>query len=220
VKTAITPGTTSKIVPVYITKLSDGSALTGVLYSDITGYYCIEGATPVAITLATMTPGTWATGGFIERSSTNMPGHYELGLPNAAIVAGTKSVVIQLKANGGTSAGMANCNAEIQLDTSVIVQNYIHKNTAYPAFPFDMVLSSDHVTPYAGLANTITSKVALGSGNFVACTNSGAAVAKTGGPAGKFHQDLSAADLNGNGVTLVFSAPTCDDTIVYFATQS
>lgn len=217
-KLGIAPVTTSKIIRVYLTTLTTGAALTGVVFGDITGRYIIEGAgSSVAITLATMTVGTWATGGFKEIDATNMPGFYELSVPNAAFASG-KSVCIQLKANGGTSAGMANCNVEIQEDTSVIVQYAIHKNTAYANFQFLMTLTSDHISPYTGAGNTVSGVVVL-DGTEAALTNS-ASVTKVSGVNGVYLINLAAADLNGNSVCLIFSAATCDDTKIIFTTQA
>ncbi len=218
-KLNLSPATTSKIVRVYITTLATGAALTGVVFGDITARYIIEGAaSSVAITLATMTVGTWATGGFKEIDATNMPGWYELGVPNAAFASGN-SVGIQLKANGGTSAGMANCNVEIQENTSAVVQYPIRKNTAITNFTFPMTLTSDHISPYTGAGNTVTGKTVLDGAAAATLTNS-ASVAAVSGITGIYKIDLAAADLNGNSVCLVFSATGCDDTKIFFTTES
>jgi hypothetical protein len=47
--------------------------------------------------LTTMTVGTWASGGFVAIDVTNIPGLYQLGIPNAALNAGASSVTIMLK---------------------------------------------------------------------------------------------------------------------------
>lgn len=217
-KLALAPAVTSKIIRVYLTTLSTGAALTGVVFGDITARYIIEGAaSSVAITLATMTVGTWATGGFKEIDATNMPGWYELGVPNAAFASGN-SVGIQIKANGGTSVGMANCNVEIQENASCIVQYTIHKNTAYANFQFPMTLTSDHISPYTGAGNTVSGVVVL-DGTEGALTNSGS-ITKVSGVNGIYLINLAAADLNGNSVALIFSASTCDDTKIFFTTQA
>lgn len=209
---------TSKIIRVYLTTLSTGAALPGVLFGDITARYWIEGAAgSVAVTLAAMTPGTWATGGFAQMDAVNMPGWYEFSVPNAAFASG-KSVGIQFKANIGTSLGMANCNVEIQEDTSCIVQFPIHKNTSLPIFQFPMTLSSDHITPYTGAGNTISGKSVLDGASFV-LTNS-ASITAVAGVNGVYFISLTTADLNGNSVCLIFSAATCDDTKIFFTTQS
>lgn len=219
-KIGIAPGTTSKIIVVKAVLLSTGADLTGVVFGDIVAYYCIEGSTPVAITLASATPGTWTSGGFIQRSATHMPGEYELGLPNAAIASG-KSVTVCITANGGTSAGMKTIDAEIQMDTSVIVQYPIHKNVApATAFQFSMTLSVDHVSPYTGAANTITPYVNLDGTKTAISAGALASLAQVSGSAGDYQITLGAADVNGNFVQFRANAAGCDTTKIDFATQS
>ena len=113
-KLDILKGTTSKIVEVFIQDSSSaiGAGLTGVAFGDITAYYALNDAAGGATvhTPATMTIGTWASGGFIEKDATNMPGIYQLGVFNAALT-GADSVIIMLK--GATN--MAPVVLEIQL---------------------------------------------------------------------------------------------------------
>lgn len=96
-------GTTSKIIqlPIFDSSSTTGAMLTGLVWNSagLTGYYNREGAAgaATAITLATATKGTWATGGFIAVDGTNMPGWYELHIPDAALASGAKSVSIHLK---------------------------------------------------------------------------------------------------------------------------
>ena len=86
-------GSTSKILtfPIFDSSSTIGALLTGLVYNTagLTAYYSLEGVTgaAVAITLATATKGTWATGGFVAVDGTNMPGWYELHIPNAAFPA-------------------------------------------------------------------------------------------------------------------------------------
>jgi hypothetical protein len=79
---------------------------TGLAHNtaSLSAYYFRDGDTATtAITLVTATLGTWTSGGFIVVDGTNMPGMYELSIPNAAIATGAKWVTIQLKG----AAGMA-----------------------------------------------------------------------------------------------------------------
>ncbi len=100
---SIPMGTTSKIIqiPIFDSSSTVGAMLAGLVYNSgsLTGYYNREGAAgaATAITLATATKGTWATGGFIAVDGTNMPGWYELHIPDAALASGAKSVSIHLK---------------------------------------------------------------------------------------------------------------------------
>jgi len=117
-KLKIKEGTASKLIRIFIQDSSSttGAGLTGLVYnsSGLTAYYLPEGdATATAITLATMTAGTWASGGFDEVDATNMPGVYEVGLPDAVVDATSEgSVLVMLK--GATN--MAPVLAEIELD--------------------------------------------------------------------------------------------------------
>lgn len=115
-KVSIKAGTTSYLTSVFIqdTSVTNGAGLTGLVYNtaSLTAYYYRKGAaSAVAITLATMTLGTWATGGFIVVDGTNMPGLYQIGLPDAAVAAGATSVIVYLKG----AANMAPVVFEIEL---------------------------------------------------------------------------------------------------------
>lgn len=115
-KLQLLAGTTSKTLKVFIqdSSVTTGAGLTGLVFNtaSLTAYYIREGAgSATAITLATATLGTFTSSGFIVVDGTNMPGLYEIGIPNAAIAAGAKSVVIMLK--GATN--MSPCVIEIEL---------------------------------------------------------------------------------------------------------
>lgn len=116
-KLAIAKGTTSKRIQVFIMDSSktDGSGLTGLVFNSagLTAYYLRDGAaSPVLISLVTATVGTWTSSGFKEISSGNMPGYYEIGIPDAALAAGAgDQVVIMVKG----ASNMAPVNIEIQL---------------------------------------------------------------------------------------------------------
>ena len=126
-KLSILAGTTSKLIDVFIqdTSVTTGAGLTGLTNasSGLTWYYYREGAaTSTQVTsIASMTLGTWTTKGFIVIDGTNMPGCYQLGVPDAAIAAGAKSVIMLLK--GVTN--MAPLVLEIEL-TAVDNQDGVH----------------------------------------------------------------------------------------------
>lgn len=115
-KLSLKAGTTSKDVNILIqdSSVSTGAGKNGIAYntSGLTAYYHRQGANAaVAITLATKTLGTWASGGFVEVDSSHMPGLYELGIPDAALAAGATWVVIMLLG----VANMAPVTLEIEL---------------------------------------------------------------------------------------------------------
>ncbi len=115
-KLDILEGTTSRIIDVFIQDSSSavGAGLTGLVFNSgsLTAFYYLNDAPTgaTAITLVTMTIGTFASSGFIEVDAADMPGVYSLGVPNAALT-GADSVIIYLK--GATN--MAPVVLEIQL---------------------------------------------------------------------------------------------------------
>ena len=99
-KLQIKKGTTSHICHVFIqdSSAATGDGLTGLLHSNVTAYYIRPGdASATAISLVTATVGTYASGGFKEVSSANMPGVYELHLPDAVLATGANQVTVMLK---------------------------------------------------------------------------------------------------------------------------
>lgn len=111
-------GDTSNIFQVFIQDSSSttGAGLTGLVFNSagLTAYYHRDVDTAAtAITLATMTVGTFTSSGFKEIDATNMPGWYQFCPPDAALAATStpKSVGIHLK--GATN--MAPLPIEVQL---------------------------------------------------------------------------------------------------------
>src|SRR3990167_1239820 len=100
---SIPQSSTSKIIqfPIFDSSSTTGSLLAGLVFNSagLTAYYNREGAAgaATAITLVTATKGTWTSSGFVAVDGANMPGWYELHIPNAALASGAKSVSIHLK---------------------------------------------------------------------------------------------------------------------------
>jgi len=211
---------------VYI-QATGGGGLTGLAYNTagLTAYYFAAGAlASVQIPLVTMSLGTWVSGGFVQVDATNMPGLYQLALPNAVMsgLAGAQSVTIILKG----ASGMAEYVEEMELTATNVQDNLrfgltslpagpmmVKKNQAFANFPFLMVSAVDHYTPLPGL--TVTSQVLLAGGSsFQPTTNSPTEI---GG--GWYQLNLSAADTNGTIVTLQFTAPGAQATGLIIPTQ-
>jgi hypothetical protein len=225
-KLIVQKGRTSLLVKLLIqdTTKSDGSGLTGLVFNSA-GLVCYRArdddgnAGGTAITLATATRGTWASGGFVEKDAANMPGVYEFGVPNAAIATGSETSVIMLK--GATN--MAPVALELQLVafdpqnastlglTSLPVR--LVKNTAYNNFVFLMIDSTDHVTPKTGL--TVTGQVSKDGAAFGALTNAVTEIAN-----GFYKVNLAAGDVNADSVALKFTATGADQTSMALATQT
>ncbi|MGO9444136.1 MAG: hypothetical protein ACLPXB_05075 [Thiobacillaceae bacterium] len=99
----IVAGSTSQLTefPIYDSTSTTGALKSGLTYSSMTACYYREGAAgSTSMSLATMTMGTWTSLGFVAVDGTNMPGVYQLGIPNAAIAAGATQVTIYLTASG------------------------------------------------------------------------------------------------------------------------
>ena len=94
------------------------AGLTGLAYNSgsLTWYYWREdtgNSGGVSVTLATATRGTFTSGGFKEIDATNLPGWYEIGIPDAVLASGAYWAIMELK--GATN--MAPVLIEIQLVT-------------------------------------------------------------------------------------------------------
>jgi hypothetical protein len=124
VKLSVKKGTTSKRVGIRVESVA-GGPLTGLAWNtaSLTWYYWREdqgNANATAVTLATMTRGTWATGGFVEKDATNMPGFYEIGIPNAALATAADWVSMVLRG----AANMVEVAIEIQLVDNTALDIY------------------------------------------------------------------------------------------------
>lgn len=103
-KIPVVKGATSVTLLIFIQDSSSttGAGLTGLAYNSA-GLTCYRArdddgnAGATAISLVTATRGTWASGGFVEKDATNMPGWYLLSLPNNALATGSRTVGIHLK---------------------------------------------------------------------------------------------------------------------------
>lgn len=239
-------GSTSQRILVFIqdSSLTTGAGKTGLAYNtgSLTAYYLRSdagNANATSITLATATKGTWTSGGFVEYDATNMPGVYELGIPNAALASGASYVVIMLKG----AASMAPCTILIPLlaydpfdavrlglsalpnaaaaasgglptvdaNNSVKVQGSPKKATALSGFSFVMYDTAG--SPLTGL--TITATRAIDGGSFASCTNSASEIGSTG----RYKIDLSTSDMNGNVIHLKFAGGSGRETDIVLLTS-
>ena len=103
-KLSIPSGTTSKRIAIFIQDSSSttGAGLTGLTNASagLTCYSWIDTDGDVAATAQTLssaTRGTFTSGGFIQKDSTNQPGAYEFGIPNALLASGVKWAFIMFK---------------------------------------------------------------------------------------------------------------------------
>lgn len=203
-KQLLRKGTTSKSVYIYVqdTRSGANAGLTGLAYntSGLVGYYAREGATGgTSITLATSTLGTWTSGAFKEVDATNMPGVYEVGIPDAALAAGANHVVIMYRG----AANMAQVVLEIELNG---VENPFQRGVAFSNFTFMMFGTNGD--PQTGV--TVSAERSLDGAAFASCTNS---VTEIG--SGWYKINLAAGDLAGTtNVALKFTGAGCKQTNV------
>lgn len=166
----------------------------------------------------TITGGTTAGNGI---NITTTSGH---GV-NIAPVGTNMHGIVTTGGNGGTSDGFrANAGTggvPIRGDitgnitgniSGTVGQVSIKKNTALSNFEFAMTDSTNH-NPTTGL--TVSGTRSIDGGAFASLTN---AVSEVGN--GIYKIDLAAADLNGNVITLRFTATGADDLLITIVTQS
>jgi hypothetical protein len=105
----ITVGSTSQLTDVFMqdSTVTTGAGKTGLAYNTVTCYYKRQGESSwTAVSLVTMTQGTWTTRGFIEGDATHAPGMYEFGIPDACLAAGAKWCDFMFTATGAAPCPM------------------------------------------------------------------------------------------------------------------
>lgn len=127
-------GQTSQILQIFVRDRTStiGAGLTGLVFNtaSLTAYYHRDtDTTATAVSLVTMTVGTFTSSGFKEIDSTNMPGWYQFCPPNAAIAAGAGSVSFHLKGGGN----MADLPIEMDLDAQVDVTTWNGTSVSSPS---------------------------------------------------------------------------------------
>lgn len=134
---------------------STGAGLEGLTHASsglVCWYFAGDLTDAVQVTLVTATRGTYTSGGFIAIA--NMPGWYEIGIPNAALDGGNE-VSIQLRG----AANMVPVNIHIELD-SVDYQD----SAAFGLSRIDASISS-RSTFAGGAVASVTSPVTVGTNN-------------------------------------------------------
>lgn len=117
-------------------------------------------------------------------------------------VSGTAQTARDLGASVLLSSGTG--TGQVSLSSGAVkTQEPIKKNTALAGLPFLLIQSADHVSPKTGA--TVTATRSIDGAAFGACSNSVSEVAN-----GIYKINLSAGDLNGDTITLQFTAPGAD----------
>jgi hypothetical protein len=151
-------GTASKRRLIFIADSSSttGAGLANLVFNSaglVAYYYASDLANDVQITLVTATLGTYTSGGFVAVDNTNMPGWYEVGIPDAVLDGGVEAVI---QFRGATN--MVPVNLYVELD-SVDYQDA----TAFGLSRIDAATSSRMATytqPTGFLAATFPGTVA------------------------------------------------------------
>ena len=102
-KLTVKASSTSRLEHVFIldSASTTGAGKTGLTNASVTMYYFRSAdTTATSVTLSAGTLGTWSTGGFKEVDATNMPGLYEVGMPNAVFAATFNHSVVMIKGTG------------------------------------------------------------------------------------------------------------------------
>jgi hypothetical protein len=151
-------GTASKRRLIFIGDSSSttGAGLANLVFNSaglVAYYYASDLANDVQITLVTATLGTYTSGGFVAVDNTNMPGWYEVGIPDAVLDGGVEAVI---QFRGATN--MVPVNLYIELD-SVDYQDA----TAFGLSRLDAAVTSrmaSYTQPTGFLAATFPATVA------------------------------------------------------------
>ncbi len=100
--------------------------------------------------------------------------------------------------SSGTGTGQVSLSSG-----AVKTQSAVKKNTALAGFEFLLIQSADHISPITGA--TVTATRSIDGAAFGACSNSVTEVSN-----GIYKINLSAGDLNGDTITLQFTAASAD----------
>ena len=104
-KLTVKAGSTSRLEHVFIldSASTTGAGKTALTNASVTLYYWRPGNTTIGAqtgTLSAGTLGTWSSFGFKEVDATNLPGLYEVGIPDAVFAAGVNHAVVMIKGTG------------------------------------------------------------------------------------------------------------------------
>lgn len=102
-KLTVKTGSTSRLEHVFIldSASTTGAGKTALTSASVTMHYFRPGdSTPTAVTLSAGTLATWTSGGFVKVQDTDMPGVYEVGIPNAVFAAGANHAIVMIKGTG------------------------------------------------------------------------------------------------------------------------
>jgi len=252
-KLDILQGKTSKRIVVFIQSSisTNGAGLTGLVNNSggLTWYYWREdtgNAAGTIVNIVSATRGTFTSSGFIEIDATNLPGFYELGVPNAVLATGATWAVMMLQG----AANMVPCPVEIQLtaydpynattlgltnlDATVSSRStYAGGAVASVTAPVTITAGQLFIKKNTALANfeflmvSSTDHITPKTGLTITAQRSidggafaACANAATELSAGIYVINLNASDLNGAVITFKFSGTGADTRYLTMVTQT
>jgi len=252
-KLDILQGKTSKRIVVFIQSSisTNGAGLTGLVNNSggLTWYYWREdtgNAAGTIVNIVSATRGTFTSSGFIEIDATNLPGFYELGVPNAVLASGATWAVMMLQG----AANMVPCPVEIQLtaydpynattlgltnlDATVSSRStYAGGAVASVTAPVTITAGQLFIKKNTALANfeflmvSSTDHITPKTGLTITAQRSidggafaACANAATELSAGIYVINLNASDLNGSVITFKFSGTGADTRYLTMVTQT
>ena len=252
-KLDILQGKTSKRIVVFIQSSisTNGAGLTGLVNNSggLTWYYWREdtgNAAGTIVNIVSATRGTFTSSGFIEIDATNLPGFYELGVPNAVLATGATWAVMMLQG----AANMVPCPVEIQLtaydpynattlgltnlDATVSSRStYAGGAVASVTAPVTITAGQLFIKKNTALANfeflmvSSTDHITPKTGLTITAQRSidggafaACANAATELSAGIYVINLNASDLNGSVITFKFSGTGADTRYLTMVTQT
>lgn len=187
------------------------TALTDVTWTDIrAGYLNNLSAGAVALAATALTNATWTDA---------KAGYLTAAVATASALSTMQGNVTDILLDTGTT--IPGTITTLQTDSTAIKANTdnlpsgIKKNTAYTAYTFMMVDSTDHVTAKTGL--TVAGSYTGDGGAVASLTNTGTITEISNG---LYEIDLTSGELNYNNVHLIFTATGANARVIGIHTST
>ena len=164
-----TVGVTSQILQIFIRSTASGvgaglTGLTNATANLIAYFHRDTDTTATAISLQSMTAGTFTSSGFVEIDATHMPGWYQFCPPNTVFATGAESVALHLQG----ALNMVALPIEIDLHPQTDIQR-VNNNATDAA---QLALGASQIITGTAVTGTLSSTAMSCSGNAAASTDS------------------------------------------------
>ena len=158
--------------------------------------------------------GLKATGNGTGDGITATSGSGATGNGITAVSGATNGAGLQATGAGSGNGLGLTAGASGSSSSGVVTTYAIKKNSGLSPLVWQMVLSSDHVTPATG--KTVSCQRSIDGGAYAACNTATATEISNG----SYKVNLAASDLNGNMISFLFTATGCDQTVIGIVTQA